>query len=196
MGGIISRFKKKPDEDASTPSVDTKVNDAHLQVPSPNSGDNSANSNSDKKKKGEGDESSPNKAAQQKIAAAEKLKNSTKKLIAVQQAATSKATAQSREVNKKFRRKQYLKERAAKLRGRLKDRPTDQRALQEYATVLYETEDYTTAPKVIKRVLATGDSSGDWHLKLGKCYFRRWARVGNLKGETDLISNHMSVDLT
>lgn len=104
------------------------------------------------------------------------------KLNVVKKSSANKSTAEGREANRKFQRKLYLKERGAKLRGRLKDRPTDQRALQEYGAILYEEENYMTAPKVIRRILASGDVSGDWYLKLGKCYFRRWARLGNVAG--------------
>jgi hypothetical protein len=175
MGGIISRKKKAPDPDPAL-AVDTDqeaCNNDQSSVQSNNI--NSPNkSNSRKNKKLEADEVSPSKKVSAKLKKGETL--STK-------STTNKTSAKGREANKQFQRKVYLKERGAKLRGRLKDRPTDQRALQEYGAVLYEQENYITAPKVIKRILATGDTSGDWYLKLGKCYFRRWARVGNIKGE-------------
>lgn len=177
MGGIISRRKKKenPPETETKLAVDT--ND-HSSVKSTNNSP-SKKSSSKKSQQSEKDEDSPAKRAK------EKLNNSSKKLKLAKQVSPNKSSAKGREANKKFQRKVYLKERGAKLRGRLKDRPTDQRALQEYGAILYEQEDYLTAPKVIKRILASGDTAGDWYLKLGKCYFRRWARVGNTIGKNN-----------
>jgi hypothetical protein len=174
MGGIISRKKKTPPVPAPVPAPLAVDTDDQSGVNSTNSSP-VKKSPSKKKKKTETEESTPSKRAK------DKLKKGAKK-VNVLNKVSNKSTAQGREANKKFQRKVYLKDRGAKLRGRLKDRPTDQRALQEYGAIFYEQEDYVTAPKVIKRILATGDTAGDWYLKLGKCYFRRWARVGNVKG--------------
>jgi hypothetical protein len=181
MGGIVARFKKDP------PSADSDSNDL----------DNNSQTKSSPGKKRNTDKedasiaSASSQRGQENIKAVEKLKKTTKNLVNINRLTANKSTAKGREANRKFQRKMYLKVRAAKLRGRLKDRPTDQRALQEYGSILYEQENYMTAPKVIKRILATGDTSGDWYLKLGKCYFRRWARLRNLVGM--LLLNHSVV---
>lgn len=83
-------------------------------------------------------------------------------------------TKMSTRANERFLRRQYLIKRSNRLRKRLVDRPYDQSALQEYAAVLYEQQNFIVAAKVIKRVMDTGDKSGHWYLKLGKCFFRRW----------------------
>lgn len=76
--------------------------------------------------------------------------------------------------NEKFLRSKYLEGRARKLKSRLQDRPYDVRALREYSEVLYEQQNFILAQKVIRRLIAAGDDSGHWHLKLGKCSYRRW----------------------
>lgn len=176
MGGIISRKKKNSPVAAAALAIDT---DDESSVAKDKNSSPSKKSSSKTKRENDADLSPAAKKAK------DKLDKATKKLKTVNQVFTNKSSAKGREANKKFQRKIYLKERAAKLRGRLKDRPTDQRALQEYGEILYEQEDYLTAPKVIKRILASGDTAGDWYLKLGKCYFRRWARSGKTKGEYD-----------
>ena len=184
MGGIISRKKKEPDSASKVDTGETPHVGDHSSVKSGGdspSKNGSAKLSSQKKSKkkfnsdGNGESSAKKRAMENIKKAKGELEASTKK-------SAKASTEKGREANKKFQRKIYLKERAAKLRGRLKDRPTDQRALQEYAAVLYEQENYQTAPKVIRRVLATGDTSGEWYLKLGKCYFRRWAKIGNKQG--------------
>ena len=170
MGGIISRKKKNPPPAAEL-AVETEDEASVVK-----SSRNTPITKSPSKKLKTENEDSPAKKAKLK------LEKSSKKLKLIKQASTNQSSVQGREANKKFQRRVYLKERGAKLRGRLKDRPTDQRALQEYGAILYEQEDYLTAPKVIKRILASGDTAGDWYLKLGKCYFRRWARMGKTKG--------------
>lgn len=84
--------------------------------------------------------------------------------------------------NEIFLRNKYLENRAKKLRRRLADRPFDERALVEYAEVTYEQKNFLVAQKIIRRVLATGDCSGYWHLKLGKCCFRRWLIYAQANG--------------
>lgn len=76
--------------------------------------------------------------------------------------------------NERFLRRKHLEKRARKLKSRIEDRPTDQRALTEYSEVLYEQQNYILAQKMIRRLLELGDNSGYWHLKLGKCCYRRW----------------------
>jgi Flp pilus assembly protein TadD len=182
MGGIITRNRKKKDPAPSGDALSVET-DNQSQTDGQSSVKSTGSSPSKKKIKPDTNETISGKRASEKKNASDKLKNATKKQMAVAQVSANKSSAKGREANKQFQRKLYLKDRSAKLRGRLKYRPTDQRALQEYASVLYEQENYITATKVIKRVLATGDTSGDWYLKLGKCYFRRWARVGGLRGE-------------
>jgi hypothetical protein len=84
--------------------------------------------------------------------------------------------------NEVFLRNKYLETRAKKLRKRLADRPFDERALVEYAEVSYEQKNFLVSQKIIRRVLATGDCSGYWYLKLGKCCFRRWLIYANASG--------------
>ena len=76
--------------------------------------------------------------------------------------------------NETFLRFKYLQEREKQLRKRLIQRPFDQRALIEYAEVTYEQKNFLVSCKIIKRIIAIGETSGYWYLKLGKCCFRRW----------------------
>lgn len=86
-------------------------------------------------------------------------------------------------LNDVFLRSKYLEERAKKLRKRLADRPFDERALVEYAEVTYEQKNFLVSQKIIKRVIAVGDCSGYWYLRLGKCCFRRWLIYALPSGE-------------
>jgi hypothetical protein len=88
----------------------------------------------------------------------------------------------SSSTNEIFLRNKYLENRAKKLRKRLADRPFDERALVEYAEVSYEQKNFLVSQKIIRRVLATGDCSGYWYLKLGKCCFRRWLIYAQANG--------------
>jgi hypothetical protein len=91
--------------------------------------------------------------------------------------------------NEKFLRKKYLAGRARKLKQRLQDRPFDVRALTEYSEVLYEQQNFGVAQKVIRRLIAAGDNSGHWHLKLGKCYYRRWLEYRSARGEKNCVTS-------
>jgi hypothetical protein len=174
MGGIISRFKKDPSPGLS---IDTS---SHTEA----ADDQSTKSSSPSKKSTKNLTNEPDMSpSQRRISPSKSSKKIKNKPGSPNTSTANKSSVKGREANKQFQRKVYLKDRAAKLRGRLKDRPFDQRALQEYGSILYEQENYITAPKVIKRILATGDTAGDWYLKLGKCYFRRWARMGNINGK-------------
>jgi hypothetical protein len=97
---------------------------------------------------------------------------------------SSKKTTTSLSANELFLRKQYLETRAKKLRKRLEIRPFDERALVEFAEVTYEQKNFLVSQKIIRRVMAIGEPSGYWYLKLGKCCFRRWLVYAQPNGPT------------
>jgi hypothetical protein len=98
-----------------------------------------------------------------------------------------KSSSKKTIANELFLRQQYLETRAKKLRKRLEMRPFDERALVEFAEVTYEQKNFLVSQKIIRRVMATGEPSGYWYLKLGKCCFRRWLIYGQANGATALI---------
>ena len=104
--------------------------------------------------------------------------------IVTRQSSSASVSTNARLENEKFLRKKYLEKRSKRLKARLQDRPFDQRALAEYSEVLYEQENFVLAQKVIRRLLNVGDNSGYWHLKLGKCCYRRWLLYRTVYGRS------------
>lgn len=75
-----------------------------------------------------------------------------------------------------------LTEKVARLHARLRDRPTDRRALRELVQALYHMQDYTTAAEVAQKAIdCPGEFSGDLHIQLGRCLFRKWPQWKQLE---------------
>lgn len=67
-----------------------------------------------------------------------------------------------------------LVEKVNRLQARLRDRPRDRRALKELCAALYALKDYSTAAEVARQAISCGEFSGELHLQLGRCLFRKW----------------------
>ena len=78
-----------------------------------------------------------------------------------------------------------LVEKVSRLQARLRDRPRDRRALKELYAALYALKDYSTAAEIVRQAISCGEFSGELHLQLGRCLFRKWPQwkqVDDLEG--------------